>query len=96
MAIEIDAVMQVISSVVIEATKAVVQAAMAKRGDVTIGHRSKEADMRTKLGRPSPSFIFTEKVKNIYKTYSVGQAEKCLFEKLTRQTSSHSGRTGSI
>ena len=43
MAIEIDAVMQVMTHAVIEATKAAVQSIMVERGDETTRHRNEEA-----------------------------------------------------
>ena len=58
MAIEIDAVMQVITQAVIETTKAVVQTIMTERGDETTRHRIEGAGMRPKLGGPKMPSIW--------------------------------------
>ena len=76
MSIEIDAVMEVITQAVIEATKAAVQAVMVERGDETTSNRSELTGMRPKLSRPPPAFNFTKEVKNICETHIVDQAEK--------------------
>ena len=68
MAIEIDAVMQVITKTLIEATKAAVEAYMVERRDETIRHRSEEAGVRPNLGGLSPTFNFTKEVKNTCQT----------------------------
>ena len=68
MAIEIDALMQMITHAVIEATIPVMQAVMMEGGDETIRHRTKEASMIPRLGGPSPTFNFTKEVKNMCKT----------------------------
>ena len=86
-----------ITHAVIEAPKAVVQAIIVEKGDGTIRYRSEEAGMRPKLGRHSTIFNFTKEVKNICKMYHIYQAEKnACFEKFTLQTSSHSGRAGTM
>ena len=51
MAIEVGALMQVITKTVIEATKAVMQAIMVDRGDETSWYRLEEAGARPMLGR---------------------------------------------
>ena len=62
MAIENDAVMQVLTHA---ATKAVVQAIIEERGDETTRHRSEEAGVRPKLGISSPPF----NIQKRYRTY---------------------------
>ena len=76
--------MEEITHAVMEATKAVVQAIMAERGDETFRHRSEEEGMRPMLCRPSPTFNFTEIVKSVCKTHHVDQAERnACFEEIS-------------
>ena len=59
------------------ATKAALQAVVAERGDgdELTRHRSEEVDVRPKAGGPSPTFNFTNKVKNICQTLYIDKAE---------------------
>ena len=59
------------------AAKAVVQAILAERqdGDELSRHRNEEAGMRSKLGRPSPTFNLTKEVKSICYTHNIDKAE---------------------
>ena len=44
-------------------------------GDELTKHRCDKAAMRPKLGKLSPSYTFTNEVKNIYHTHNVAKAE---------------------
>ena len=59
------------------AVKEVVQAILAERGhgDELTMCRGDKAGMRSKLGRLSQSYTFTNEVKNIYHTCNVAKAE---------------------
>ena len=59
------------------AAKAVVQAILAERrdGDECTMCRGDETGVRPKLGRPSPSYTFTDEVMDIYHTHKVAKAE---------------------
>ena len=60
------------------ASKVVVQAILAERGDgdVLTRHRSEEEYVRPKLGGSSPTLNFTKEVKNIYHTCNLAKTEK--------------------
>ena len=68
---------ETIAQIATVAAKAVVQAILMERvdGDELTGHRGDEASMRPKLGTPSPSYTFMNKVKNIYHTHNLAKAE---------------------
>ena len=74
------------------ATKAVVQAIFAERDrDELTRHRNEEADVRSKLGRPSETFKFTKEVKSICQIHDIDKVENiqvlkiCYADKISYQ-----------
>ena len=68
---------ETIAQIAMVATKAVVQAILAERGD---GHeltrcRGDKTGVRPRLGRPLPLHTFTDKVKNIHHTHKRAKAK---------------------
>ena len=97
MAINQEYINETIAQIATVAAKVVVQAILMEigDGDELTRHRGDEAGIRSKLGRPSPSYTFKNEVKNIYHTCNVAKAENIhAVIKFTRQASSHTDRAG--
>ena len=68
---------ETIAQIAAVAAKVVVQAILAERGDGDefTRHRSEDTGMRPKLGGPTPTFNFTNEVKNSCQIHNIDKAE---------------------
>ena len=78
MAMNQEYINETIAQIAMVATKAAVQAILAERGDgdELTRNRGDTTGVRPRLGRPSPVYTFTDKVKNIYHTHKIAKTEK--------------------
>ena len=66
-----------IAQIAMVAAKATVQAILAERGDGDEPTRCRgdKTGLKFRLGRPSPLYTFTDKVKNSYHAHKIAKAE---------------------